>query len=117
MTWLLPLRAAKLLEDVLEGGDDLVLLDLGLLEAQTQIEGLRRRPEAEHEKPGAACLRLRGLFSDVLPRGVALAGKLLHEGEHFLRVRLPNYLQQRGLGGNVGQPTEVPDLRGHVLER
>ena len=45
-----------------------------------------------------------------------LASQPLDQSEHFLGVRLPNYLQQRGLSGNVGQPTEVSHLVRHILQ-
>ena len=76
-----------------------------LRETEAQVERLGLGPEREDERLRPALLGLGGLFAQVLPgRGAAL-GDLLDEGQHFLRIALPNYLQQRGLGGNVGQPT------------
>ena len=52
-----------------------------------------------------------------LTRGGTLSGQFFDEGEHFLGVLLPNYLKKRGLSGNVGQPTKIPDLVGHRRQR
>ena len=58
---------AELFDDVLERGDDLVLLDAGLLEAQSQIEGLGWWSEGKDEVLGPTGGRLRRLTADGLP--------------------------------------------------
>ena len=65
----------------------------------------------------AAGLRLGRRLAQLLARGAALAGDLLDQGGHFLRRLLPNYLQKQRLRGNVGQPTKIPDLLGHLVQR
>ncbi len=73
--------------------------------------------ERKDERPRAPRLRLGGLLPDLLARDRALRRQLLDQRQHLLRVRLPDDLQQRRLRGNVGQPTKVPDLLRHVVQR
>ena len=61
-----------------------------------------------------------GVYARVPVWKVAIAdkaGQLLYKGEHFLRVRLPDDLQECRFCGNVGQPTKVPHLVWHVVQR
>src|SRR5688572_9209861 len=58
----------KFFDDVLESSDDFVLFDLGLLEAQSQVEGLGGRPEGEDEVLGAPLGGLCGFPPSGLPR-------------------------------------------------
>src|SRR6476659_8641101 len=83
------LRFAKLLDDRFEGVDDLVLLNLGLCEAQSEIELLGRRPIRKGEVLWPAGLWFRGRLTDFLARGDASAGNPLYESGHFLRCILP----------------------------
>ena len=53
----------------------------------------------------------------VLATGFDMTGKFLDQRDHFLWIRLSNYLQKRRLSANVGQPTKIADLFGHVVER
>src|SRR5215203_5461979 len=86
------LLGAQLLEDRLERGDDFVLVDPRLAELQLQVEKLGRRLVAEDVRLWAARLGFRGFFPDGFAGGAAVAGDLLHQGDHFLWVPLPNYL-------------------------
>src|SRR5581483_1051588 len=104
-------------DDGFERVDDLVAADAALREVQLQVERFGRGPVGEHVVLRPAGLRLRGRLAELLAGGAALAGDLLDEGGHFLRGFLPNHLQQQRLGGNVGQPTQVPDLLGDAVQR
>ena len=86
--------------------DHLVAADAGSGETEFEVEQLGRRPVGEHEVLRPARLGLGGGGADLLARGAALAGDFLDQGGHFLGCLLPNYLQQQGLGRNVGQPTQ-----------
>src|SRR5687767_4073444 len=93
--WLLVLLFPKLLDDVLQRLDDLVLLHAALVEAHTQVEQFRGRPERKRERLGAPRLRLRSGFAGFLARRSALACQTLDQRDHFIWVALPNYLQEQ----------------------
>src|SRR5690606_21956075 len=81
-------------DDVLEGGNDLCLVDLGLPELQAQIEGLRGRSVLKDIRLRSARTR-SGSHAPCLfarRRGLAVARQLLDEGDHFFGCLLPNYL-------------------------
>src|SRR5437867_4983058 len=86
------LALAQVAEDRLERVDDLVARCPALVEAESQVERLGRRPEREHVVLRAPGLRLRRRLAKLLARRAALAGDLFDEGSHFLGGLLPNYL-------------------------
>jgi hypothetical protein len=84
---------AQFLDDVFERGDDLVAFDAGLREAKLQLECLAGRLVAEDEGLRAPRLLFGGLFPDGFAGRTAVAGDFFDQGDHFLGVSLPNYLQ------------------------
>src|SRR6185295_12796042 len=75
------------------------------------------RTEGKHKGLRSVRIWLRGLAANRLARGPGMTCETLDERQHLLRIRLPNDLKQGRLRGNVGQPTKVADLDGHVVQR
>src|SRR5262249_32099985 len=92
------LALAEVAQDRLERVDDLFARRAALVEAELEVERLRRRPEGEHVVLGAPWLRLGGGLPQLPPCGPALARNLLHERGHFLGRILPNHLEEQRLG-------------------
>src|SRR5579864_5425931 len=86
------LSLPQLPDNALERIDDLVLRGTGLVEADFQVERLRRRLVGKHELPWTPRLRLRDRVPQPLARRPALAGNPLDQRGHFLGGILPNDL-------------------------
>src|SRR5262245_4933855 len=97
-------------DDAFERVDNLIIRRGAHVETELQFERLGLRAERERIVLRAPRLRLGRGVAELLPRRAALTSDLLDERGHFLGRILPNYLQQQRLGGNVGQPTKIPDL-------
>ena len=103
--------------DLGEGGDDLIALYPGFAELQVEIEGLGGRHILEGEGLWPPRFRPRCRGPGLLACGVArVSGQLLEKRDHFLRVALPNDLQEQRLGGHIGQPTQLSNLVRHSVE-
>src|SRR5215471_8830707 len=91
-------------DDGLQRLDHFLAIDAGLREPQLQVERLGGRLVFEDVVLRTAGFWLRGVLvlSDGLAGGASVTGDPLDQGDHFLRVALPNYLQKQRLGGNVG---------------
>ena len=66
------------------------------LNFKRRLKRLGRRPILEDERLGPPRLRFRHDPARLFARhAVAIAGQLLDQGDHFLRILLPNYLKKQ----------------------